>query len=299
MLALDEIGADVDPFLGRHIVNELLRTDAQVLVASRSPQVVDAFNSDEIVRLYWADGSRRAARGRDLSARTDRFALRFRASQLSPALSARAAVVVDGYHDRLSLTALTERAYRLGKMPSYAAAGITFVDADGTGGLRGLALAAHEFGIYTIVLADNDLPAGTAVPAELTDVVNVSDAVVRLPPRTALERLLLAEIPDDELRRVALLLIAQFSRVTAPANIATATGTSLRNAVLGMLKQPGQLHVSFVQAVDEQWLCPAAVRVLTAIHEAARAGAPRGLLGLRSLDSDDVAAAMSPPDVEA
>lgn len=294
IVALDEIGADVDPFLGRHIVDALRNTEAQIVVASRAPQIVDAFAPEEITRLYWSGGERRAARGRDLSTRTDRIALRFRASQLAPAMSARAVVVVDGYHDRLALQALATRSGALGQLPSYAAAGIAFTDADGTGGLRDLAGSARSLGIYTVVVADNDSAAGAPDPPELAGIASSSDIVIRLPARTALELLLISDVPDDELRRVVALLAGQFPSIRTPVDVGSATERELRDGVVAMLKQPGPLHVSLVNSLDERWLCPAAVRVLGEIHRLVQAREPQRLIRLDGLAATDIAAAFAP-----
>jgi hypothetical protein len=298
IVVIDDFGGDMDPFLARHVATELRTTNAQVIVATKGAHVVEAFEPDQVVRLYWRAGTRRVARGPDQAARTNRIALRFRASQLSPALSASAVIVVDGYHDRLGLTALAQRAQRLGLVESFPAAGITFVDADGTGNLAHLARAAKDFGLHTLVLADNDQAAGAAAQAGRVALAESADAVVSLPPRIALERLLLADIPDDELRRVAQSLATQLGDVAVPATLATAVGRDLQNAVIPMLKQPGQLHVAFVGALGDAYLCPAAIRVLAFLRRLAIERSTAGLIQLPGLAEADIAAvapAATPP----
>lgn len=270
IVAIDDLGGDLDPMLAGHLVVELRKVAGQVIAASRLSQVVDTFRPQEVVRLYRREGVRQVALGKRPKTKSERAAARWYAPALVPALSASVVVVVEGFHDRMALTAVVRRAVELGTVPSYAGAGISIIDAEGTGGVPKLAEMAKSLGLYVIALLDND---GT-VPVTDDEVLNAAraaaDVTVRLPPRTAIERLLLRGVPDAELVRAWQALDEAMGGLAMPLAWETKVEKDLVTTLAKFLHgKGGSLHAGFVEMVEPAMLCPEAVVVLVRLHEIA------------------------------
>ncbi|MBA3687593.1 MAG: hypothetical protein H0W81_01965 [Chloroflexi bacterium] len=268
IVAIDDFGGEFDPFLARHLCGELRRTAGQLVVATHAPGVASAFATEEIVRLYREGGVRRAARGRRPASRRERISARYLTSTLVEAYNSSAVVIVEGHHDRMAYSALAERAVALGRIRSFDAAGITFVEAQGDGEAVKVARAGRELGIFTVILLDNDTGAPAATDAVVQDCLAGADVVVRLPSRMALEDALLDGVADTELIRVFSELQLAFGDLALPTNWDALPSTGLRRALARTLHdRPGSLHPSFIWELGDAHLPTKAVSALGRVRE--------------------------------
>jgi putative ATP-dependent endonuclease of the OLD family len=265
IVAVDDFGSDLEPLMARHLAGRLRSQAGQLILTSRQPHIAAAFRPDELVRL--SDPSTRvASSGKAITELEGREIARFLTTQLTPAMTASAVVIVDGPHDRLALDALGRRLAALGRLEPFAAAGIVIADAEGTGSLRPLASAARSLGFHTVLLLDNDQAEGQ-LPHAIQDAIDAADVSILLPPRVALERLLFAGVSDTEVLRAIAAVAGSYQGVTAPPQLASLTGGQLRRAAAKFLKQTPSLHEAFVAELGETELSPRAGAVLQLIYE--------------------------------
>jgi hypothetical protein len=280
IVAIDDFGGEFDPYLARHLAAELRRSARQLIVSTHAPSVASAFATEEIVRLHRAAGVRRAARATVPTTRRDRISARYLTSPLVDAFNASAVAIVEGHHDRMGYSALAERAVALGRLNSLDASGITFVEAEGDGEAPKIARAARELGIFAIVVLDNDRGGAAATDDDVQACMAAADAVVRLPPRMAVEELLLDGVPDSELVRAFTELEQAFGDLALPANWDRLPSTDLRRLLARTLhNRPGSLHASYVWELDEAELPGGAISALDRIREVAD-GRQSGLVEL-------------------
>jgi len=228
IVAVDDLGGEFDPFLARHLAAELRRTASQLIATTHAPDVAGAFPTSEVVRLYREQGLRAVARGKAPGNRTERISVRYLSSALVNAPNASVLVVVEGHHDRLGYLAVADRAVRTGKVGSFDAVAATFQEAEGDGEAAKLAEAAGELGIFTIVILDNDTGSPATKDAEVQACLAAADAVIRLPDRMALERCLLADVPDADLVKTFKDLDAAFADLVLPPGWEKLTGLDLQ-----------------------------------------------------------------------
>ena len=271
IVAVDDLGGEFDPFLARHLAAELRRSAGQLVAATHAPDVTRAFATEEVLRLYRRAGTREVARGRRPATRAERISGRYLTSSLIDAFNASALIVVEGHHDRLGYAAVVERAVAAGLMASYAAAGITFQEAEGSGEAAKVAAAAKELGIFTIVILDNDTGAAAADDPTVQACLAAADAVVRLPARIELEDALLDGVPEPELVRVFTALDAAFGDLALPANWAAETGANLMGILRRTLHdRPGALHPSYVHELELANLPARAIEVVRRTYGVAK-----------------------------
>ena len=280
IVAVDELSADLDPALAGYLARQLHSSAGQLLMSAHSSGVAQAFEVDEIVRLHWRDGKRQVALGRRPTSHEDRIAQRYFAWQILPALSASAIVVVEGQHDRLALDALVQKTTGLG-VPSLDAAAIEIVESNGTGESSKVAEQSHALGIYTIVLFDNDDAKGAAVPGYVGTALANADVVLRLPPRTAIEKVLVSGVPDAELVRVLGQLLNAIPGLVLPTGWETRTGKDLQRIAIDMLHgEKGALHAAFVREIEPTQVGQLALDLLARLHELGTIQAKTGVVGL-------------------
>lgn len=269
IVAVDDFGGEFDPFLARHLAGVLRRSSGQLLVATHSPGVAASFLSEEIVRLHRVDGERRVACGRRPANRQERISARYQTALLVEALNASAVVVVEGHHDRMAYGALAERAVSSGQVQSLDAAGICFAEADGDGECAKVARAARQLGIFTVVLLDNDDGSDAENDVEVQACLEAADAVVRLPPRMALEDVLLADVPEGSLQRILTELNVAFGDLALPNAWEAFRGTELRRLFGRTLKRPGSIHTAYVWSLAPEELPRIAIDAIQAVRSAA------------------------------
>jgi hypothetical protein len=195
-------------------------------------------------------------------------------------LSASAIVVVEGQHDRLALDALVQKTTGLG-VPSLDAAAIEIVESNGTGESSKVAEQSHALGIYTIVLFDNDDAKGAAVPGYVGTALANADVVLRLPPRTAIEKVLVSGVPDAELVRVLGQLLNAIPGLVLPTGWETRTGKDLQRIAIDMLHgEKGALHAAFVREIEPTQVGQLALDLLARLHELGTIQAKTGVVGL-------------------
>lgn len=279
IIAIDDLSTDLDPGLARYVAASLRPIAGQLLVAARAASVTEVFEPEEIVRLSWAGNERQVHLGRPARDKADRLAQRYFATQIAPALSASAVVVVEGLHDRLSIDALALRAAADGEAPSLAGAGIDVIEANGDGEIAKVVDQCVQFGIYTIALFDNDDPAGTPLPAHVTAATRVADVALRLPPRTGIERVLIRGLSDADLVSTLEALAGAVPDVTLPAGYETRAGRDLeRIAIDALHDKTGAVHAAFVRALPA--LGPSSLSLITRIHQLAIERTETGIVAL-------------------
>lgn len=119
-----------------------------------------------------------------------------------------------------------------------------------------LSRAAREFGLLTIGLIDQDAP-GQQTDAELAENVAAADAVIRLPPRCAIEYALLQGIDPVLIKQVVQQFAGEFG-FPLDAGFAALQNNPLRAAASKIIKKQN-LHAQFVQALPTS-VFPALVR---------------------------------------
>jgi len=127
---------------------------------------------------------------------------------------------------------------------------------------------------------DNDRGGAAATDDDVQACMAAADAVVRLPPRMAVEELLLDGVPDSELVRAFTELEQAFGDLALPANWDRLPSTDLRRLLARTLhNRPGSLHASYVWELDEAELPGGAISALDRIREVAD-GRQSGLVEL-------------------
>lgn len=281
IVAIDELSSDLDPALAGYLARQLRDCSGQLIMGSHSPAVTQAFEVEEIVRLYWRGQNRTVSIGRRPISKEDRIAQRYFAWQILPALSASAIVVAEGLGDRLAIDALIQKTTGLAGVPSLDAAAIEIIEATGKGDSAKVVEQAKALGIYTIALFDNDGRAEDPIPDEVTTAVAKANVVLRLPPRTAIERVLIDGVPDAELVRVVGALVTALPKLPLPAGWATLTGKPLAETIVALLHdQKGPLHAAFVRELDRALIGPEALQLLRRIFSLATERRLTGLVGL-------------------
>jgi len=289
IVAIDELSSDLDPALAGYMARQLRNCAGQLVMSSHSSAVAQAFEVEEIVRLYWQGAHRTACIGRRPTSKEDRIAQRYFAWQILPALSASAIVVTEGLGDRLSIDALVQKTTGREDVPSLDAAAIEVIEATGQGDSAKIAEQAKALGIYTIVLFDNDGAAEDPLPEAVEAALDKADVVLRLPPRTAIERVLINGVPDAELIRVISKLVEAIPGLTLPSGWETFSTKDLRRAVVKLLHdQSGLLHASFVRELDSDKIGTEALDLLRRLYCLATGRTLTGLVGLH--DEPDSAA---------
>lgn len=279
VVAVDDLSADLDPALSRHVAATLRASAGQLILAARATTVTEVFEPEEVVRLSWRDGQRTATLGRPAVDKADRIAQRYYATQIAPALSASAVVVVEGIHDRLAIDGMALRAAAEGLAPSLAGAGIEVIEANGSGEIAKVVAQCTQLGIYTIALLDNDDPAGASVAAHVTACGEAADVALHLPPRTGIERVLTRGVSDADLVSTLEALAAAIPDVVLPADFRTRTALALQRLAIETLHdRSGAVHAAFVRSLPS--LGPLSVALIGRLHALAAARTETGVVGL-------------------
>ncbi len=279
IVVIDDLSADLDPALSRHVAATLRASAGQLILAARATTVTEVFEPEEIVRLSWRDGGRTATLGHPALTKADRIAQRYFATQIAPALSASAVVVVEGIHDRLAIDGLALRVAAEGLAPSLAGAGIEVIEANGNGEIAKVVAQCTQLGIYTIALLDNDDAAGTAIPAHVVACGAAADVALHLPPRTGIERVLTRGLSDADLVSTLEALSTAIPDTGLPAGYETKVGRDLQRIAIDALHdRSGAVHAAFVRALPA--LGPVSVSLIERLHTLATTRTETGIVGL-------------------
>jgi hypothetical protein len=278
VVAFDDFGENLDSASARHLTALLRARFGQVWLSTRRASVAEAFHLGELIRLALDEGgNRRVYYGREPSDRASRLAARHFLLQVLPAITARTVFLLEGPHDRASLTVLSDRLLRDESRPLPAAHGIAIADADvlGSGGssaLPRLAEAVRHLGFFVIALVDGDQ--GPQAQPELNALLAVADTVIRLPDTYSIERVILDGLTDDDIRTALRTL-----EIDLPPNLDELASGPLSTLAIHSLKQKAGLHGQFLDALPLGHNPSLGARVLEiAIDAAARR--QRGLIQL-------------------
>ncbi len=272
VVAIDDFGDRLDPELARHSAALLRRRSAQLWLATRAPRVASAFDADEIVRLSWSTKGRRIRHyGRRPESKAERLAARHMSIQLLPAMSAAAVVIVEGPHDRRALEALMSKLEAEEDLAGLSAYRIALIDSGaadssgGTGAVARIADLADDLGFRTVAVLDYDRADQAA--AELQTARAAADAVIRLPERFAIERVLCDGLDDDVIRD-ALRELEEAFALDLPDDLDDLEEGELRQVCVRLLKRSGGLHAEFIDALEEGVIPPTGRALIEAAIEA-------------------------------
>lgn len=279
VVVVDDFGERMDAASAKFTAQALRAAASQAWVSTRRSSVAEAFRTSEIVRLTRSGNAQRSVfQGTEPSTKAERLAARHLALQLLPAVAARAVVIVEGPHDHAAYRALGARLFEEEGVPPLGAHGIHLVhaaaadSAGGSGAIPRLANAARALGLRVVSVIDHDGDKDQA-KAELNMNLESADAVVRLPPRFAVERALVSGIDSTTLRGALTDLKEAFD---LQIDVAATGDAQLPNLARQALKSPGGLHAEFVEALPAGCVPEIARQVLKSSLECAL-GASSGL----------------------
>lgn len=264
----DDFGDQLDAGAASHLYAMLTRQSHQSWVATRRPDVAEAFEIGDVLRVHQVeDGSRRASqfpRLKDMD-RSARTTLKHLAPQMLRASTGRCAVIVEGPDDANSIDAMSQRMVAEGAAPGLAAARTTVIhpglmQASGGHGATGrLARVAGLLHLRTVAVLDGDTD-----DDDVASVLEVASAVVRLPNAFAIERLLVHDLNEEVLMDTFQALIDAFDLpVTVDTDDLDLTG-------IDVLKKKGKgLHSTFIAALPDGQLPPLGIELVTSLVAAA------------------------------
>lgn len=265
VVVVDDFGEGMDAASAKFAAQALRAAASQSWVSTRRPSVAEAFRMSEFIRLTRSSsGERSAFQGTEPTTKAERLAARHLELQLLPAVAARALIIVEGPHDHAAYHALATRLFDKEGLPPPGAHGVHLIHAaaadsgGGSSAIHRLAATARTLGLRVVIVIDHD---GDSCQAniELQRCLASADAVVRLPPKIAVELALVKEIDDSILRDTLDDLIDAFDLKKYEAN---KTGANLEDLAVYLLKRPGGLHAEFVEALPLECVPPIARQVL-------------------------------------
>lgn len=281
ILAIDDLGDRMDTAAAAHLAAELRNRAGQVWVTTRHAAVAEVFEPREVIRLgRKANGAAFVRQGRQPAGKADSIIHRQWHRNILPALSYRAAVVVEGPDDFAALHTLASRLRILHNRPLPASQGVAMISAaaGGSGGYAGalkVGCEASLMGLRAVAAIDGDTDesAKRFVESKKGQVA----AVVRLPDQQAIEAAIIDGVSDDVLAQV-LQELATAAGVEVPPAIARADGSELRKEAVGFIKR-NSLHGPFIDSLPMAHLPTLAQRYLDALLDAAT-GKREGLVQL-------------------
>lgn len=202
----DDFGDGLDASSSEYMAGLLHATAGQSILTTRRPEVVRAFKPEELIRLTRTDAGRAQHQLPDVTSKAARVTRRLVLDQLLAALSARTVALVEGPLDVEGYGALAARLFnKTGKRKhGLAANGIRLIAPPGSDGgisrLPAIAEIALQLGFHVRAIVDNDKP-GQEDPA-VAALEALTEQLVVLPDRTAVEAALIRGIPGKNLREV-------------------------------------------------------------------------------------------------
>lgn len=266
----DDFGDHLDAASGEYLAARLRRRTGQLWLTTRQPEVIRAFEATELLRLTRSSGSRRCFQLSESPDRKERLRRRHLPALLSPAMSARTVVLLEGPDDLQTYSAVSWRLFREQDKEPLSAYGMRLLAASASGGEGGkqelpkIAKLATELGLAVRVVLDHDKP---GADQELTEELSsVAEMVVRLPERAAVERAIVEGLNFDVLRSV---LEALSEDHELGLDVGAIEDGKLADRCIWALKQKGGLHRPFIDALPEGLAPPLATQVLKELEGAA------------------------------
>lgn len=266
IVIVDDFGDSMDSSSTDFVARMLRRPGNQVWLSTRRAEAIDAFSSEEIVRLTRAAGTNLIYRLEPRPDRSERRRRRHLAQILAPAMSARTVAFVEGPHDLEGYAALDRKALIEERKAPLSARGIQLIPASMTGADGGnsrlidLATLARSLGYRVRVVLDSDKPGqDDDLIAELGELCEV---VIVLPTRTAVERSLAHGVAPSALRTI----LGELNREHGLGlTVDDITDDDLEKVTVKQLKQKGGLHKAFVDLLPEGEFPAIAAAVLDAL----------------------------------
>ena len=153
-----------------------ISSDAQLLVTTHSPVLVDSFSVRRIVRLpLCPSGMKYAAKRQELSDAEEGRLSRYCDATNSELVFANSVILVEGHGDKLLIDYLLERI--TGGAGGHYALGIAVIDASGIDTITHLVSLAQLFGVRAYVITDKDgmRKAGGDGKRKLLEILKVKD----------------------------------------------------------------------------------------------------------------------------
>lgn len=280
----DDYGDSLDAAAAEYLAASLRGRAGQLWLTTRRPEVARAFPEREMLRLTRHEGTRVVHQLPEAGSKADLVARRHLHAQLLPAMSAATIVLVEGPHDLLGYAAVDHRRLvRDGGLP-LAEVGARLVAA-GLGGEGGntaipaMARLARSLGFRVVALVDHDKP-GIEAERDLAAIRADCDAVIRLPPRTAIEKALVQGVDVQQLREAAQPVFDVFG---VRDDLSTIPDAEVTKLVVSRLHKGG-FHAPLVAALGaETPTPPLAVAALDAVRSAATASESAILIDLSVL----------------
>ncbi|MDQ3151390.1 MAG: hypothetical protein M3R63_06635 [Actinomycetota bacterium] len=184
-------------------------------------------------------------------------------------MSARTVVLLDGPHDMETYTAVSWRLFQEQCKTPLSAFGMRLVSASASGREGGkqelpkIAQLAVDLGLAVRVVLDHDKP-GTDDQL-IEELRSITEVVVRLPERAAVERAIVDGLSPDVLRPVLDILNDDHE---LSLDVASIEDAKLSERCIWALKQKGGLHRTFVDALPRGVVPPLASEVLKRLKAA-------------------------------
>lgn len=281
ILAIDNLGDGMDTAAAAHLAAELRNRAGQVWITTRHAAVAEVFEPQEVIRLgRKANGAAFVRLGRQPAGKADSIIHRQWHRNILPALSYRAAIVVEGPGDFAALHTLASRLRILDNRPLPASQGVAMISA-AAGGSGGYADAlkvgceASLMGLRAVAAIDGDTDDSAKRFVDSTK--DQVAAVVRLPDKQAIEAAIIDGVSDDVLTQV-LQELASAAGVDVPPAIARSGGSELRKGAVRFIKK-NSLHGPLIDSLPMVHLPTLAQRYLEALLDAAT-GKREGLVQL-------------------
>jgi len=268
IVAVDDLGEDLDSSAGRHVAGLLAGRAAQVWASTRLPAVASAFDLADVVRLHAEAGFRAAHQLPSIPDRTDRLTMRHLGSQLIGVSDCVTVAVTEGQDDLVTLEVASQMMLRLRgeRVLSAGRVGVVQPGALAGGGGKSetvrLAEVAKQLGFRTVIVLDGDTSTGDVEKA-----VGAADAVVRLPEGHAIETLLIAGVDADDAYKVLQRLVTTF-QLAVSFPVGTPSASELRHLAIEVLKKRGQgLHAQYLAEIGP--VPPGVIALVRAVYDAA------------------------------
>lgn len=281
IIAIDDLGDGMDSASAAHIAATLRGSAGQVWATTRTSAVAEMFEPGEVIRLGKDESGRPLAKsGKQPSSKAEAIAFKHWHRNLLPALSYRAAVVVEGPGDFSTLHTLALRLFREQGRPLPATHRVALVNAGamGDGGYSSvlkLANEAKDMGLRVVGAVDGDIRA-EAIQYVNTN-MDMASAVLRLPDGKAIEAALIDGVQESSLIQ-ALRDISAGANLILPRNLEQLSSSQLRSEAIRFIKR-NSLHGQFVDALPDGEFPPLACQYLEKMIEVAT-GTQTGLMQL-------------------
>ena len=282
----DDFGDQLDAAAAEHLAAVLRAGSGQLWLSTRRPEAARAFEPAELVRLVRHGGVRAHHQLPKTVDRKKLPAMRQLHTQLLAALTAPTVAIVEGPHD-VTVYSAVDRKAAPARLP-LSAAGVRLVAA-GTGEDGGItkipmiAELARQLGFRVIALIDQD-KGGAAVEAK---VQAACDVVIRLPPKHAIERAMLAGIPASKIRAASATLV----EYGIPDPVVGRGDEAMLTELCKVLHKQG-LHEQMLSGLDAETGSPPPM-ILLALAWIASTASP-GYTGPAVVDVPPVAPAEAP-----